>query len=242
MTWLNPIPGLKRDDPSHTYNLAGAPFPISITGVLRIQKSDLAMARIQATQAIWAPRGNSTHRALELSLRLRFDPLLQSGRSSDRPEVIALVSELSHLRQGDYAEWINPLLDHPIWSEVTVIASERATCCTRRGIAGTFDTAFLHPALEPSPDRPAWVTGPARVLADLKTLGSATTHTYSVAAQLGGYAACEATHGHWYDYGMGIWARPGSATLGPLLSRRECLIDWAAAWTRYQAHCKQSPA
>jgi hypothetical protein len=56
---------------------------------------------------------------------------------------------------------------------VQVIASERPTCCLARRIAGTFDVAFLDPALPPSPLRPEWVTGPARVLADLKSLGAA---------------------------------------------------------------------
>ena len=141
MTWLNPILGLKRDDPSHVYQLDGTPFPVSVTGVLRVEKSDYAMERIQATTHIWAPRGNSTHRALEIATRIRFDPLLQSDRLN-RSDVATLVSELDELRQGDYKDWIEPLITHPIWDSVRVIASERPTCCLKRRVAGTFDLAY----------------------------------------------------------------------------------------------------
>lgn len=221
MTWLTPIPGLIRDDTSHTYQLHGAPFLASVTGVLRIQKSDFAMARIQATTAIWRPRGHNTHRALELHLNSLSQSLLQSGRFINRPDVTDLVSELDALKQGPHQDWINPLLDLPLWSEVEVIASERPTCCLQRNIAGTFDLAYRSAA--------------GVVLADLKTLGTASSHTYCTRAQLGGYMALDATWGHHYDYGQTIWARPGQASVSTLYSRRECLLAWAAAWTRYQA-------
>lgn len=220
MTWLNPIVGLKRDDPSHVYQLDGTPFPVSVTGVLRIEKSEYAMERIQATTHIWAPRGHSTHRALEIELRRRFDPLLQSGRLH-RPDLTALVSELDELRQGDYKDWVEPLVTHPMWDSVQVIASERPTCCLKRRVAGTFDLAYTSP-----------IHGV--VLADLKTLGP-NGSTYSTAAQLGAYMALEATWGNHYDVGQTIWATPGKTTFSKLYSRRECLLAWAAAWTRYKA-------
>lgn len=221
MTWLNLIPGLIRDDTSHTYQFAGSPFPVSVTGVLRLGKSDFAMARIQATQAIWQPRGHNTHRALELHLTIQNQRLLQSGRLTNRPDVTALVSELGALRQGDHQDWIEPLLALPLWSSVEVIAAERPTCCLRRNIAGTFDLAY----------RGAHGT----VLADLKTLGTTSSHTYCTRAQLGAYMALDATWGHHYDHGQTIWARPGQASVSTLYSRQECLLAWAAAWTRYQA-------
>ena len=220
MTWLQPIPGLHRRDPEHRYWLHDTEFPVSITGVLRVQKSAYAMTRIHATQAIWQPRGHNTHRALELHLRLRFDPLLQSGRLSDRPDVAAAVSELDALQLSDHSDWIAPLITHQHWDHVRVIASERATCCLKRRVAGTFDLAYTAPQ--------------GRVLADLKTLGP-NGSTYCTLAQLGGYMALEATHGHWYDYGQTIWARPGQTIFSTLYSRRECLLTWAAAWARFQA-------
>lgn len=224
MTWLQPIPHLARRDPEHRYWLAKTEFPVSITGVLRVQKSPYALARIQATAATWQPRGHNTHRALELHLRLRFDPQLQSGRLSDRPDVAAAVSELDSLQAGDHTDWIQPLISHPHWDAVEVIASERATCCLTRLVAGTFDLAYDGPQ--------------GRVLADLKTLGPHGS-TYCTRAQLGGYMALEATHGNHYDWGQTIWAKPGQTTFSTLYSRRECLLAWAAAWARYQVASSQ---
>ena len=227
MTWLPPIPGLHRRDPEHRYYLGDVSFPVSVTGVLRIQKSAYAMARIQSTTATWQPRGHNTHRALELLLRLRFEHQLQSGRLLNRPDVAALVSELAELRSGEHSDWITPLVEHQQWDHVDVIASERPTCCLTRRVAGTFDLAYDGPH--------------GRVLADLKTL-SPNGSTYCTRAQLGAYMALEATHGHHYDWGQTIWAKPGQTTFSTLYSRRECLLAWAGAWTRYQAATAQHDA
>ena len=217
MQHLPPIPGLIRRDPGHQYWLHDRPFAVSVTGVLRVQKTDYAMARIQATAAIWAPRGHGTHRALELFLADRYQlPLDSAGLrpAESRAELLRLCS-------GNYADWIDPVLTQPLWDQVQVIASERATCCVRRGVAGTYDMAYdgAH----------------GRVLADLKTLGGPDSHTYCTRAQLGGYMALEATHGHHYDYGQTVWARPGRCTLSELYTRSECLAAWAAVWTWWQA-------
>jgi hypothetical protein len=139
-------------------------FPVSVTGVLSVLKTDFAMDRIEATREVWSHRGNSCHRALELFLLLEHSD--QPGSASDSDKMVDLL-------HGDYSDWIAPLLTHDRWSQVQVIASERATCCLARRIAGTFDVAYLDPALPPSPHRPDWVSGPARVLADLKSLGAA---------------------------------------------------------------------
>ena len=201
--WLPPIPGLHRRDPEHRYWLADLEFPISVTGVLSVLKSDLAIERIEATRATWEPRGNQTHRALELFLSLE------------------LGDELRALLHGDHADWIQPLIKHDRWNQLQVIASERPTCCIRRKVAGTFDTAYIDEQGR-------------RILADLKTLGE-NGSTYSTAAQLGGYMALEATWGHFYDAGQTIWARPGQATFSSLYSRSECLLAWAAAWATWKA-------
>ena len=221
--FLPPIPGLYRRDPEHRYYLQqpGRPdheFPVSVTGVLACGKTAYAMERIEATRAGWKPRGRTVHLALECLLQGRLD-------------------ELQPLTTGDYADWVGPLIALPRWGEVTVIASERPTCCLRRNISGTFDCAFEDPAL-PSlrgPQEPLQgFSGHPRVLADLKTL-SAAGATYSTAAQLGGYMALEATHGHHYDYGQTIWSRPGKAWFSPLYSRSDCLHAWALAWALYRS-------
>jgi len=123
--WLPPIPGLHRRDPEHRYWLDEVEFPVSVTGVLGVLKSDYALERIEATRATWEPRGNQTHRALELFLTLEMG------------------DELRELLQGDHADWIQPLITHERWHGLQVIASERPTCCLARKVAGTFDTAYV---------------------------------------------------------------------------------------------------
>ena len=224
--WLPPIPGLHRRDPEHRYWLGEVEFPVSVTGVLSVLKSDYAMDRIEATRATWEPRGNSCHRALELFL------LSQRGWSAPTPEypleehsraawLHGLDGELAALHDGPYADWIQPLVTYERWSAINVIASERPTCCLKRKVAGTFDLAYID-------------EHGRRILADLKSLGE-NGSTYSTAAQLGGYMACEASHGVLYDAGQTIWCRPGQTTFSPLYSVAECRTAWAGAWATYRA-------
>ncbi len=221
-TWLPPIPGLHRRDPEHRYWLGGVSFPISVTGVLSVLKSDYAMGRIEATRATWEPRGNSCHRALELMLQLPCRDV-DDGMTVAADQSVLL--ELAGLLQGDYDAWIQPLVTHDRWSQVDVIASERPTCCLRRKVAGTFDVAYIDEQGR-------------RILADLKSLGE-NGSTYSTAAQLGGYMALEATWGNLYDAGQTIWCRPGSTTFSPLYSVPECRMAWAGAWATYRARAAE---
>jgi hypothetical protein len=232
-TWLPPIPGLHRRDPEHRYWLGELEFPVSVTGVTGV-KNDYAMQRIEATRATWEPRGNSCHRALELMM------LTTKGAPRTIEQVRHDIAELGALAIGDYSDWIQPLLEHDRWGQLQIIASERPTCCLARRIAGTFDVAFIDPSLPPSPLRPDWVTGPARVLADLKSLGE-NGSTYSTAAQLGGYHTLE-YHGparNWYDYGQTIWARPDQTTFSPLYSVEEMRLAWAGAWATWKARAAE---
>jgi hypothetical protein len=217
-TWLPPIAGLHRRDPEHRYWLGEVEFPVSVTGVIGCLKSDYAMDRIEATRPVWSPRGNSCHRALELLLRLPCRDI-DDGMTvaADR----SVLMELAGLLQGDYADWIQPLVTHERWSQVDVIASERPTCCLARKVAGTFDTAYIDEQGR-------------RILADLKSLGE-NGSTYDTRAQIGGYMALDATWGHLYDAGQAIWCRPGRTTFSPLYSRQECLLAWAGAWAAWKA-------
>ena len=210
--WLPPIPGLHRRDPEHRYWLGEIEFPVSVTGVLGCLKSPFAMERITATRAVWEPRGNTAHRAMELFLGLFFSP---DGWSAERS------NELRELVEGDYADWVVPLLGHDRWPQLQVMASERPTCCVKRRVAGTYDTAYINES--------GW-----RVIADLKSLGE-NGSTYCTRAQLGGYMALEATHGVLYEAGQTIWCRPGQTTFSPLYSRSECLLAWAGAWATWRA-------
>jgi hypothetical protein len=217
-TWLPPIRGLHRRDPEHRYWLGEVEFPISVTGVIGCLKSDYAMDRIEGTRATWEPRGNSCHRALELMLLLKG-----SGNAVEYLDVFG--DELHSLQNGPYADWIQPLITHYRWSQVEVIASERATCCLKRRVAGTFDVAYIDEQGR-------------RILADLKSLGE-NGSTYGTAAQLGGYMALEATWGNLYDAGQTIWCRPGSTTFSPLYSVAECRMAWAGAWAIWKARAAE---
>ncbi len=186
-TWLPPIPGLVRRDPEHRYWLDDHLFPVSVTGVLAHGKGKVAMGRIEATRPVWEPRGNACHRAMELFLTARRPAALRPaelGMESASPPEADPLAELGDLADGDHADWIHPLLNHPRWEQVEVIASERATCCIVRNVAGTYDTAFLDERLPIPAGRPEGVSGPARVLADLKSLGP-NGSTYCTRAQLG---------------------------------------------------------
>jgi len=163
-TWLPPIPGLHRRDPEHRYWLGKVEFPVSVTGVLGCLKSDYAMDRIEATRATWEPRGNSCHRALELMM------LTTKGAPRTIEQVRHDIAELGALAIGDYSDWISPLLEHEHWSQLQVIASERATACLTRKVAGTFDAAYIDEQGR-------------RILADLKSLGGAVVKWRHVAAK-----------------------------------------------------------
>jgi len=170
-TWLEPIPGLWREEPAHRYWLGGHLFPVSITGVLAHGLDDAAREAIAASRAVWEPRGTAVHAALERYSQVRF----HDGESPERA-LLAAAELPGHHR---YRDWILPLLQLPLWDQVQVIASERLTCCMERNVAGAFDGAYVSPAL--SERRGQQV----RVLYDLKTL-SAHGRPYSTTAQLGG--------------------------------------------------------
>ena len=217
-TWLDPIPGLWRDEEAHRYWLGDHLFPVSITGVLAHGLSETAKRVIEAKRPIWEPRGTTVHAALEHYSQARF----LVGKSASE----ALLDAEAMPGHHQYRDWILPLLQLPLWDDVEVIASERLTCCLTRNVAGAFDGAYVSPALSERHGQPV------RVLYDLKTL-SAHGRPYSTAAQLGGYMALEATWGVHYDAGQTIWARPGETRFSPLYSREECLAAWAAAWAGY---------
>ena len=217
-TWLEPIPGLWRDEPAHRYWLADHLFPVSITGVLAHGLSTTAKRAIEAKRSIWAPRGTTVHAALECYSQARF----LVGKSATE----ALLEVETLPRHHQYRDWILPLLQLPLWEDVAVIASERLTCCLTRNVAGAFDGAYVSPALSERHGQPV------RVLYDLKTL-SAHGRPYSTAAQLGGYMVLEAAQGNHYELGQTIWSKPGEAFTSSFYSREQCLAAWAAAWSRY---------
>ena len=145
-TWLDPIPGLWRDEEAHRYWLGDHLFPVSITGVLAHGLSETAKRAIEAKRPIWEPRGTTVHAALEHYSQARF----LVGKSASE----ALLDAEAMPGHHQYRDWILPLLQLPLWDDVEVIASERLTCCLTRNVAGAFDGAYVSPALSERP-RPA---------------------------------------------------------------------------------------
>jgi hypothetical protein len=217
-TWLEPIPGLWRDDSAHRYWLGDHLFPVSITGVLAHGLSATAKRSIEVKRPIWEPRGTTVHAALERYSQARF--LVGKSAADALLEVETLPDH------HPYRDLILPLLQLPLWDEVQVVASERLTCCLVRNVAGAFDGAYVSPALSERRGREV------RVLYDLKTL-SAYGRPYSTAAQLGGYMVLEAAQGNHYELGQTIWSKPGEAICSTFYSREQCLAAWAAAWSHY---------
>ena len=171
-TWLQPIPGLWRDEEAHRYWLGDHLFPVSITGVLAHGLSETAKRAIEAKRPIWEPRGTTVHAALERYSQARF----LVGKSAAE----ALLETETLPGHHPYRDWILPLLQLPLWEEVEVIASERLSCCLTRNVAGAFDGAYVSPALSERRGREV------RVLYDLKTL-SAHGPTHSPGAPLAAY-------------------------------------------------------
>ena len=157
-TWLEPVPGLWREEASHRYWLGEHLFPVSITGVLAHGMSASAKRAIAAKRAIWEPRGVIVHAALERYSQARF----REGKGANE----ALLEGWDLPGQHRYRDWILPLLQLPLWDEVQVIASERLSCCLERNIAGAFDGAYRSTALSERQGREV------RVLYDLKTLSA----------------------------------------------------------------------
>ena len=155
------------------------------------------MKRIMETKHIWEPRGKAVHKALE--------DFLTTGDPGEWP--------------SEYAEWVEPLLEHSVWQTYEAIACEYRLADVERQIAGSFDCLLRrkddHQQL---------------VLVDLKTQGKADASPYDVSPQLGGYLGMLSLH--WpklYVQKAGVlWSRPGGTTLQKV-DVDEAVIEWQGA-------------
>jgi hypothetical protein len=200
--WIHPFPELERR-PGHRYRVNGHVFAASVTGVLAIKKNQLAMERIEATRHEWEPRGVQCHRALELAAT-------EPGWHPDH-----------HPDCWPWIDWIWPLLTHPIWDEVEVIASEMGVYSLREDVVGTFDGAWK-----------ARATG-RRLLFDLKTQSRTDSSKYDTRPQLGGYLTLATEHGLAFDGAATLWCRPGRTRV-VLHDASECVEAWEAALADYR--------
>jgi hypothetical protein len=199
--WIDPIPGIYRDA-SHSYRLGRHTFPVSVTGVLSVGKADQAVKAIETTRSQWENRGNTVHRALELACT---DP---TWHPDWWPPC------------WPFIDWVWPLLTHPLWGEVQLVASEMMLHAKDGSVAGTFDGAFQ-------------TTSGARILFDLKTQARPDAGAYCTRAQLGGYLTMAAEHGISFDGAATLWARPGK-TVVQSFGVDECRDAWRAAWGDFQ--------
>lgn len=208
-TWLQPL-GLARNQESWTYCLTnGHQFPVSVTQLIgSITKTDKQIEAIMATRNTWEPRGNTTHRALEVMVNQRWNPNPPPGLTPPPP--------------GDYADWIEPLLAHPLWDHVTVIGSEVMAYSLRRNVAGTADLVLQFP-------------DGTYGIADLKTQSSKTSQPYDTKPQLG--AGVEMIGDHYsllFSRCLTLWSRPGSLTI-QTHTADECLAAWLDVCGQYAA-------
>ena len=117
--WLKPLP-IDFDEERHQYTWVptGEVMANSVTRVLQASKDPRALAQIEKTKHIWAPRGTHVHSCLEQFLR-----------GTPKEEL------LGH----GYDEWLEPLLSYPLWETFEPIALEYPVCDLRRNIGGSLD-------------------------------------------------------------------------------------------------------
>ena len=202
MPLLDPIPGLLFDEQRHRYAYNGQWMTRSVTQVLQGELDPVTIKRFEQTKHIWAPRGSAVHKALE-------ERLLDQGS----------------IYSQEYAEWIDPLLDHPLWEGAEVLAVEYCVVDPKKSLAGSFD--FLM--------RTARGT---LVLGDLKTVGSANgvASRKPAEAQLGGYLHMLCLHHPemLVERCLTVVAGPGETDI-KVSQPQDCLDAWSDAWERHEA-------
>jgi hypothetical protein len=193
---LSPVPDLHFFPDQHRYLYRGQWVAYSITTVV-CDKTPAQMAKIMASKDQWEPRGNTVHACLE-----RF---LLHGDPGD---------------PGDYADWVTPLVSHPMWKTWKAVAVEHRMVDDRYSIAGSFDAL-----LQSQEDG-------RLVLADLKTQSSAHSQPRDIRRQLGGYCnlleRCHRELAGQIDRGIAIWAKPGSCSI-TAYDGADCIEAYLAA-------------
>lgn len=215
-TWLQPL-GLTRDSTTWTYSLSDGlttySFPVSVTQVIsQVTKTPEQMRQIMATKDSWEPRGNTVHQALEHFVNHRWNP------ASTWPTPISSTSD----DYAAYADWIDPLISHPLWERITPIGSEVKAYCLKRNVAGTFDLVFR------------FADG-SYGLADLKTQSSASGQPYDIRPQLGaGVHMVGDRYKLYFTRCLALWARPGALQV-QTYDAQECLDSWWSVLEQYEA-------
>ena len=205
---LPAIKDLSFNPQTHRYSYRGETLPISVTSILSHDMLDSVRQRIEETKHLWEPRGNHLHNLVECHL---------NGEAE--------------LNWGDYSEWAEPLLSHPIFNRYKAIATEYRLVDKRRRYAGSLD--FLLAGETPSGE-------PKVLLGDLKSKQRLNSAVGDHRAQLGAYYSMLIQH-HPYlivDQCIVVNSFPGKVEIS-VYEPQQCLEAWD---DRYQAFCEWKPS
>jgi hypothetical protein len=203
---LSPIQGLFFDERAHRYCFRGDWLPWSVTGVIS-DLSEAARKQIERTKDGpdgWELRGNTVHGILEQHLRGGMTGAVYEER---------------------WAPWAEPLLDHWLFRDCTVLAVEYRLCDSWKRMGGSFD--FL-----------VCTAQGQVILGDLKTVSTAAAlkARKPASAQLGAYISML---WEWWpviniDRCATLVSAPGECEL-KVQEPGECLMAWEKAWEKHQA-------
>ena len=130
---LPPIDGLVANEEAHRYCFRGDWLPFSVTGIVS-DLSPAARKQIERTKDGpdgWEVRGTSIHAILEQHLRGIANEGLTGVVIDER-----------------WAQWAEPLLDHWLWRDCTVLAVEMQLCDPLKRVGGSFFLSGAHGAGE----------------------------------------------------------------------------------------------
>jgi hypothetical protein len=180
---------------------------VSVTSLISaVTKTPEQMAQIMATKESWEPRGNTCHQALEAMVNNRWNPSPPSATACSA---------------GDYNDWIEPMLNSPLWERITVIGSEVMAYSMAYNVAGTVDLVLQ------------FADG-THGIADLKTQGSKSAKPYDTKPQLG--AGVDMIGQHYrlvFSRCLTLWSRPGSFEI-QTHDAQECLDAWLDVVAQYK--------
>ena len=207
---LPPIEGLSIAQGAHRYCFRGDWLPFSVTGIVS-ELSEAARKQIERTKDGpdgWEVRGTSVHAILQQYLL---------GIASGGMTGVVIDEK--------WAKWADPLLDHWLWRDCTVLAVEMQLCDPVKRVGGSFD--FLVRTAQGN-----------TVLGDLKTVSNAAAlkSRKPAGAQLGAYTHMLAT---WWptitiDKCVTLVSAPGECEV-KTQEPAACVAAWQEAWERHQA-------
>ena len=195
---LEPLP-IEFDPEAHRYTWlpTGERLCLSVTGVLKASKDKQTLSIFEKTKSVWAPRGTFVHAALENFLK-----------GQPKQELLG----------SPYDDYVEPLLNYPLWDYFEPLALEYRVCDLRRNLGGSLDVLGYDHRVD------------RMVLLDLKTLGKG-RKPYSTDAQLGGYLSMLIDHHKLVvDECLTMWSQPGEAHLGISQPPDRCLVAWEDAY------------